>query len=78
MVDIDLPDTTGFQVIADALAQGWLQNTKIIFFSGNASDRRVAMAGRFPGSLFVSKPFEMQNLLGLIRRLFPNHPTCER
>jgi DNA-binding response OmpR family regulator len=77
MVDIDLPDTTGFQVIADALAQGWLQNTKIIFFSGNASDHRVAMAGRFPGSLFVSKPFEMQNLLGLIRRLFPNHPTCE-
>jgi len=75
MVDIDLPDTTGFQVIADALAQGWLQNTKIIFFSGNASDHRVAMAGRFPGSLFVSKPFEMQNLLGLIRRLFPNHPT---
>jgi DNA-binding response OmpR family regulator len=77
LVDIDLPDTTGFEVVAGALAQGWLQNTKIIFFSGEPSDDRVAMARQFPGSLFVPKPFEMQNLLGLIQKLFPNEPTCE-
>ena len=76
MVDIDLPDTTGFEVVAGALAQGWLQNTKIIFFSGNPSDDRVAMARQFPGSVFVPKPFEMQHLLALIRKLFPNEPTC--
>jgi hypothetical protein len=33
------------------------------------------MARRFPGSLFVSKPFEMQNLLALIPKLFTNEPT---
>ena len=77
LVDIDLPDTTGFEVVAGALAQGWLQNTKIIFFSGEPSDDRVAMARQFPGSIFVPKPFEMQKLLGLIRKLFPNEPTCE-
>ena len=77
LVDIDLPDTTGFEVVAGALARGRLQNTKIIFFSGEPSDDRVAMARQFPGSLFVPKPFEMQNLLGLIRKLFPNEPTCE-
>ena len=77
LVDIDLPDTTGFEVVAGALAQGWLQNTKIIFFSGEPSDDRVAMARQFPGSVFVPKPFEMQNLLGLIQKLFPNEPTCE-
>ena len=77
MVDIDLPDTTGFEVVAGALAQGWLQNTKIIFFSGEPSDDRVAMARQFPGSIFVPKPFEMQSLLRLIRKLFPSQPTCE-
>lgn len=75
LVDIDLPDTTGFEVVAGALAQGWLQNTKIIFFSGQPSDDRVAMARQFPGSVFVPKPFEMQKLLGLIQKLFPNEPT---
>ena len=77
LVDIDLPDTTGFEVVAGALAQGSLQNTKIIFFSGDPSDGRMAIARQFPGSLFVPKPFEMQNLLGLIQKLFPNEPTCE-
>jgi len=77
LVDIDLPDTTGFEVIAGALAQGWLQNTKIIFFSGESSDDRVAMARQFPGSLFLPKPFQMKSLMGLIRKLFPNEPTCE-
>ena len=77
LVDIDLPDTTGFEVVAGALAQGWLQNTKIIFFLGESSDDRLAMARQFPGSLFVPKPFEMQNLLGLIQKLFPNEPACE-
>jgi len=69
LVDIDLPDTTGFEVVSRALAEGLLQNTKIIFFSGAPSEERVAMAKQFPGSVFVSKPFEMQNLLPLIQRL---------
>ena len=77
LVDIDLPDTTGFEVVAGALARGWLQNTKIIFLSGDPSDDRVAMARQFPGSIFVPKPFEMQSLLRLIRKLFPSQPTCE-
>ena len=77
MLDIDLPDLTGFEVVAGALAQGWLQNATIIFFSGDPSDGRMAIARQFPGSLFVPKPFEMQNLVGLIRKLFPNQPTCE-
>jgi DNA-binding response OmpR family regulator len=72
VVDIDLPDTTGFEVVAGAVARGWLQNTKIIFFSGHPSDDRVAMARQFPGSLFVAKPFEMRNLMALIRKLFTN------
>ena len=70
LVDIDLPDTTGFEVVADASAQGWLQNTKIIFFSGEPSHNRVALVRQFPGSVFLPKPFEMKSLMGLIQELF--------
>jgi DNA-binding response OmpR family regulator len=69
LVDIGLPDTTGFDVVSRALAQGRLRNTRIIFCSSEPSDDRVAMAGRFPGSVFVPKPFEMRNLLPLIQKL---------
>lgn len=75
LVDIDLPDTTGFEVVAGALARGRLQNTKIIFFSGEPSHNRVALVRQFSGSVFLPKPFEMQNLLALIRRLFTNEST---
>jgi DNA-binding response OmpR family regulator len=77
LVDIDLPDATGFEVVAGALARGRLQNTKIIFFSGSPTDERIAMARLFPGSVFLSKPFEMQSLMVLIRKLIPNQTTCE-
>jgi DNA-binding response OmpR family regulator len=77
MVDIDLPNPMGFEVAAGALAQGWFENTAIIFFSDDTCDSRVAMARQFPGNIFVPKPVEMQNLLRLIRKLFPNEPTCE-
>lgn len=69
LVDIGLPDTNGLDVVFRALAQGRLQKTKIIFLSGEPSDDRVAMARRFPGSVFVPKPFRMQNLLPLIQRM---------
>jgi DNA-binding response OmpR family regulator len=68
-VDIDLPDPTGFEVVAGALAKSRMQNTKIIFFSGGPGNGRVAIARQFPGSVFVPKPFEMQELLPLIQRL---------
>jgi len=77
LVDIDLPDTTGFEVVAGALARGWLRNTKIIFFSGEPTNNRVALARQFPGSVFVAKPFEMKSLMALIQELFPSRLPCE-
>jgi DNA-binding response OmpR family regulator len=69
VVDIDLPDTTGFKVVAQAVAQGKLRDTKIIFCSGEWSRERELMAEQFPGSRFLAKPFDMQNLLAQIRNL---------
>jgi DNA-binding response OmpR family regulator len=70
LVDIDLPDTTGFEVVAKALTQGKLQETKIIFCSGDPSPERVAMAGQFPRSVFLPKPYEIPDLSAVIRQLF--------
>lgn len=70
LVDIDLPDSTGFEVVAKALAQGKLQGTKIIFCSGNPSEDRVGMAGHFPGSVFLPKPFGVHDLSTVILKLF--------
>jgi DNA-binding response OmpR family regulator len=75
LVDIDLPDTTGFEVVAKALAQGRLQGTKIIFCSGDPSAERMAMAGQFLGSVFLPKPYEIPDLSAVIRQLFsPRQP----
>ncbi len=40
MVDIDLPDTTGFEVMTKAAERGLLDNLKIIFCSGNPGAER--------------------------------------
>ena len=78
MVDIDLPDPTRFELVAGALAQGWLQNTTMIFFSADPCGERVAIARQFPGSIYAPKPIELKSLAGLFRRLFPCHQLCGR
>lgn len=70
LVDIDLPDTTGFEVVAKALAQGKLQGTKIIFCSGDPSEARVARARQFQGAAFLPKPFGIIDLTSVIRQMF--------
>ena len=69
VVDIDLPDTTGFQVMNQANENGWLGNLKIVFWSGNPSDDRVEMASRFKNSRFLEKPFDLVNLFSILRSL---------
>ncbi|MGA2245533.1 MAG: response regulator [Verrucomicrobiota bacterium] len=73
MVDIDLPDTTGFQVMNQANENGWLGSTKIIFCSGNTSEERLAMASQFRNSIFVEKPFDPPSLSTRLRFLM----TCK-
>jgi len=70
MVDIDLPDISGFQVVAQAIAQGTLGNTKVLFCSGHHSHERTAKSGQFPGSRFLCKPFLMSQLFEGIQEMF--------
>ena len=70
MVDIDLPDSTGFEVVAQATTQGQLKNTKVLFCSGYHSHERTARSGQFPGSRFLCKPFRMSEMFEEIHEMF--------
>ena len=66
VVDIDLPDINGFDVVGVAHELGCLRNTKVVFCTGNRSEEYRQRAARFPGSSFLWKPFFLQNLLKCI------------
>lgn len=63
LMDIDLPDFTGFEVVARARAAGLDQGTRIIFCSGGYVEERQSQALQFPGSTFLSKPFTIKQLM---------------
>ena len=69
LVDIDLPDTTGFEVVAIASAAGWLGHTAIVFCTGSPSEEHQQRAARFPGSRFLLKPFAFQGLLKYVEEI---------
>jgi CheY-like chemotaxis protein len=66
LVDIELPDTTGFEVMALAQASGWLRNTRIVFCTGSGSEEYRQRAARLSGSSFLWKPFTLQDLVQCI------------
>ena len=66
LVDIDLPDISGFEVVARARAAGCMRDTRIIFCTGGCAEERLPLALQFWGSSFLSKPFDMRTLLTCI------------
>lgn len=74
LVDIELPDTTGFEVMAIARESGWLRNTHIVFCTGSRSEEYRQRAARFSGSSFLWKPFTLQDLVKCIEGV-PSAPA---
>lgn len=66
LVDIDLPDLNGFEVVTRARAAGYIPKTRIVFCTGGCVEERLPKSQQFPGSYFVSKPFTMKKLLTTI------------
>lgn len=63
MVDIDLPDISGFDVVERARAAGRLSQTRVVFCTGGYVEERMAKSRQFPNSGFMSKPFSIKQLL---------------
>jgi len=66
LVDIDLPDFSGFEVVAGARAAGCLCDTRIIFCTGGCPEERIPLALQFCGSRFLGKPSAMETLVNCI------------
>jgi CheY-like chemotaxis protein len=77
IVDIDLPDITGFDVMIMADERGLLDNLKIVFCSGDPSAQRVEMATRFKDSVFLGKPFPLA-CLSTVEKAVKVNWRCDR
>jgi DNA-binding response OmpR family regulator len=69
LVDIDLPDTTGFEVVAHATAAGWLGRTRIVICTGSRLEEHRQRAARIPGSRFLWKPFAFPELMKCVNEI---------
>ena len=59
LVDINLPDMSGFEVMARALASGCSRDTRVVFCTGHSPEDYLPQARQFPASSFISKPFTL-------------------
>ena len=66
LVDIDLPDMSGFEVVARARAAECARDTRIIFCTGGCAEERLPLALQFWGSSYLGKPFAMKTLMTCI------------
>jgi DNA-binding response OmpR family regulator len=60
LVDIDLPDISGFEVVARARAAGCAHDTRILFCTGGCAEERLPLALQFWNSRFLGKPFAVK------------------
>lgn len=65
VLDIGLPDTDGFALVAELRQLPGLEALPVIFLSGRVSDDDVA-AGRALGCTYLTKPFIANALLAAI------------
>jgi CheY-like chemotaxis protein len=67
LVDIDLPDISGFEVVARARATGGLRDTRVVFCTGGCPEERLPLgptmeqAGDYPSAIrFYREAFAME------------------
>ena len=71
LLDMMMPRMDGEAFLEELRARPALANASVVVISGNAAAREKAGNLRAAGCLV--KPFELDELLGLVRRLTPDH-----
>lgn len=66
LVDIDLPDLCGFDVVDRARAAGCLGRTRVVFCTGGYVQERLQRSIQFSESHFIAKPFTIEKLLSTV------------
>jgi DNA-binding response OmpR family regulator len=66
-LDVDLPGINGFEICHELKQRHVSHRTPIIFLSGNSIEERRAKAFELGAMDFVSKPFNVEDFLSLVR-----------
>jgi DNA-binding response OmpR family regulator len=70
LLDIDLPDISGFEICRELKQRHIACRTPIVFMSGNVSTERRQMAFELGALDFIAKPFQMDDFLERIASYF--------
>lgn len=72
LLDIRMPDMTGFEVCRWLKAQEHLRHTPVIFLSANITDDTRHEAIEAGGTAFLAKPYEASRVIEMIRTQLAN------
>jgi two-component system response regulator len=73
-LDLKMPDMDGFDVLKKIRLSIGLQNIPVIVLTNSDSDRDTAAAYYFEASAFHQKPFNLDDLVGLLQTVIPLWP----
>lgn len=73
IIDLDLPGLSGIELV-DRLRSGASRTIPVLVVSDGSAEHTAAMRERRIAT-FVQKPFEIDTLIGLVRRLVPPGPV---
>ncbi|MDP1898781.1 MAG: PAS domain S-box protein [Sulfurimicrobium sp.] len=66
VLDINMPDMNGFEVLARLRAEPWAQRTPIVALTANATERDIQQGMEAGFSNYLIKPLDVPRFLGLV------------
>ena len=72
IVDSVLPHTPGIEIVKHVRASGLIKDLPIIVISGAYGSRPEQLAMRAGANAFLRKPFDLDDIVALVKRLVPD------
>ena len=66
LLDLNLPDGTGFDVLQVVRSEPALADTKVFMLSADATEQSKARASELGADRFITKPFDLNEFLSLV------------
>jgi CheY-like chemotaxis protein len=66
LLDLSLPDVSGWDLLADLRARGLLAELRVVVFSAHIGPREYARAAAEGAYAYLTKPFDEEELLAVV------------
>ena len=70
LMDIEMPEVTGVELLTDMKQQNMLQNTKVLMLTGQTDGEYVEQSMQLGAEGYILKPFDHDELSGMFYRVF--------